>query len=146
MELENLREPRGCPTDEQKMARLARAQKELMITKDTDVSTWNELATLAWLDRIGMGKYRRNFEEDRITGRKLLNMTAHTMADVGVKRKDRPMLLKELDDLRNLCVESNIPGSNGVILDFAKRPFDFEIEWYNYTLTVTEINARLEKS
>jgi len=119
--------------------------KELEITEFTDISTWNYHNVLAWLDRIGLRKYRKNFQEDRVTGRKLLTLTTHNLADIGVKRKDRPVVLKELEKLRDLCVSSSIPGSQGVILEFNERPFDFVIESYDHTLTVAEISRKLEE-
>jgi len=117
--------------------------EELEISKDTDVSTWNWRAVRAWLNKIRMLRYCKEF--NKLSGRKLLGLTDHNLAEIGVRRKDRPHFLKQLDDLRETCKASSLPGSQGIILEFAKRPLDFDVEWYDYTLTASEITSKLEK-
>merc|ERR1719471_2798730 len=71
------------------------------------------------------------------------------LEEIGVRKNDRPQLLSQIQRIKDKCSRSTLPTHgtmrNAIILEFVTRPFGFEIEWYDYTLTVTQINPAVEK-
>jgi hypothetical protein len=69
---------------------------------DRPVNTWSKADVFEWLCGIGKvyGDYTKAFEDEGITGKELLSLTAEDLEDFGVtKERHKKRILSEIDAL-----------------------------------------------
>ena len=67
-----------------------------------------------WLDKLGMGKYRINFDQQQITAALLQELTDQDLKEIGVAALGhRKILLKAIAEIKaSASYESVVPASN----------------------------------
>jgi hypothetical protein len=87
-------------------------QVEALLDASTvsSVADWSVEKVVDWLSAAGLGHLARNFEEHRITGDVLFELTSSDLEEIGIRALgDKKRLLRAVSQLRAPALQTSCP-------------------------------------